>query len=394
MRSRLFKFVLVSALILGVALVAAELTLRAFPTLRPSHAQQRIAALYSGETRGPPWYVVDDELGFLGRPSRRDTIDGHTLQSDRFGFANVEPWPDRVDVLFLGDSLLEGVGVGNEGQFTTLVAERLPGHPVINLGLPGASPEHQLRVFRRFGAPLHPKLVVACLYVASDVDNAKHFDAWERAGRQWDYEEFRRNHYWRIRPEIAGTAGPGTGDGGEVPAVRPKVGLKDGIRRAINATAVGSELLYVLDPWRNGQLHDVAFPDGSKVFLYERFQDRLEQGMGTDYPAIPEIFFGPLVELRSAVEAAGASLVVALIPSKEEIFHAEGNAATQRVVTEVRQHLDGLGMPVIDLYPSIRETGRRTAPFQAYDIHLSAAGHAAVANAIAKWIEDSGAFGP
>ena len=97
--------------------------------------------------------------------------------------------------MFLGDSLLSGVGVGVgiAGQFTTLVSDLLPGTSIVILELPVSSPEHLFPIFRRFGAPLHPKIVFACLYVASDVDTAKHSYAGQKAGQQWVYDDFRAN---------------------------------------------------------------------------------------------------------------------------------------------------------------------------------------------------------
>src|SRR3970040_816060 len=104
--------------------------------MRPGFIKPLVMAssIYTGDADSPVWSVPDDEIGFLGRPLRHaaiETIDySYTSESDEYGFANAGPWPERADIVFLGDSLLTGAGV------------------------------------------------VACLYVASDVDNAKHFDAW------------------------------------------------------------------------------------------------------------------------------------------------------------------------------------------------------------------------
>jgi lysophospholipase L1-like esterase len=394
MRPGFIKPLVMASSIAALAVVVTELSLRALPDFRPSYAQARIAALYTGNADSPGWSVPDDELGFLGKPLRHaaiETIDySYTSESDEYGFANKGPWPERADVVFLGDSLLTGAGVGIAGQFTTLVAEQLPGYAVINLGLPGAAPEHQLRIFRRFGARLRPKLVVACLYVASDVDNAKHFDAWQKAGRQWSYDEFRARHYPETLASILGNERRAAATSEEDDTAGAGQGPRVLMRRAINATAVGRELLYLLEPWRKGLLHEAAWPDGSRIFLYTRFQRRLTGGIGNDYPAAAEVFFAPLIELSATVEAAGGAFVVALIPSKEELFAAPGNDQTLRIVMEVRQRLDALGMPVLDLYPAVAGAARTTAPFFAHDIHLNEAGNAAAANAIVEWIDRAG----
>jgi len=391
MRKRLIRMFLVAGVIVGLAVVGTELMLRVFPEALPSYSQQRIDALYTGNPDDPGWSVPDDELGFVGRRLRHDfieTIDfSFTAETDEYGFSNAGSWPESADIVFLGDSLLTGSGVGINGQVTTLVAKRSPDYSIINLALPGASPQHLLRIFRRFGTQLDPKLVIACLYVVSDVDNAKHFDAWERAGRQWGYNEFRRNHYLETRAKILGHDDRATDIGTQDTADRAEPAWKAQIRRAINATAIGTELLYLLEPWRKGLLHEVEWSDGSKVFLFKRFQNRLAKGIGDGYPSSLEIFFGPLRELRTAVESTGGTFVVVLIPSKEEIFRTRDNVDMLRLVTEVRQHLDELGMWVLDLYPTIAEVGRTTAPFFPHDIHLNETGNATAANAIADWID-------
>ncbi len=109
-------------------------------------------------------------------------------------------------------------------------------------------------------------------------------------------------------------------------------------------------------------------------------------GIGDEYPSSLEIFFDPLRELRTAVESTGGTFAVVLIPSKEEIFTTRGIVNVLKLITEVRQQLDQLGMPVLDLYAPIAEVGRTTAPFYPHDIHLNEAGNVAAANAIVDWI--------
>jgi hypothetical protein len=395
MRKRIVRTLVLLGAIVGVAMLVLESSMRFYPEARPSHAQQRIETLYTGDGTPAGRSVPDDWLGFLGKPLQRECIEtidfAYTKVTDEFGFANAGPWPDQVDIVFLGDSLLSGAGVGIDRQFTTVVGNQLPESSVINLSLPGASPEHQLRIFRRFATELNPRIVIACLYVASDIDNAKHFDLWERTGRKWSYEEFRTKHYVDTLAVMNGredreTYGIDAGKAG----IKTDPGWRKALRAAVNSMVIGKELVYFLDPWRKGVLHDVRSSDGSRVYLYRRFQQRLAKGIGDDYPMITGIFFDPLIELRAAVESAGGVFQVVLIPSKEEIFRADSNIDALRLVEEVRQTLEDLEMPVLDLYPVIDDVAQTTAPFFPHDIHLNAAGNAAAADAIVDWLNRSG----
>ena len=124
------------------------------------------------------------------------------------------------------------------------------------------------------------------------------------------------------------------------------------------------------------------------MFLSARAQKRLAQGL--DRPGAPnlrETFFGPLDQLRTAVGAAGARFVVALLPSKEELYGAEAFPAVLRPVEDVKAELEARQLPILDLYPAFRELGREKPPFYRIDIHLNELGNQIVADAIAGWIE-------
>src|SRR5262245_45568644 len=69
----------------------------------------------------------------------------------------------------------------------------MPDEAVLNLGVPGAGPERESVVYRRFGVGLRPRFVVACLYLAADFDNDLQFTSWLRHGQGTDYDTFRVN---------------------------------------------------------------------------------------------------------------------------------------------------------------------------------------------------------
>ena len=115
------------------------------------------------------------------QPHQQERVDNteftYVKETDAYGFPNRQPWPERADIVFLGDSLITGEGVGIDGQFTTLVQRMLPQPRVVNLGMPGAGPERQYRIYRAFGADLRPRWVVTCWYLSSDLSNDMPFHA-------------------------------------------------------------------------------------------------------------------------------------------------------------------------------------------------------------------------
>jgi hypothetical protein len=360
---------LAALLLLGIA---GEVLLRVAPGIAPAaHDPSEIAQQIKTQSElGKTVYAPHPELGALLAPSRQQAIATldftYTLRTDHVGFPNAEPWPERVDVAVLGDSLLIGPGVGLEGQFTTLLQHRLNGRMVLNLGLPGGGTEHQHLAHRRYVAPLRPELVIVVLGVAWDIDNSLTFARWQAEPPGTDFTEYRLGF-------------------GERPQTSSEVVKGHLARSHLVRAGYGS-----IKPLFNGTplLEQVTFANGDTTFLSARAQRRLAQGM--ERPGAPDlraIFFGPLNQLRTEVEAAGGRLVVALLPSKEELYGAEAFPAVLRSVEEVKTELEARQLSILDLYPAFRELGRQKSPFYRADIHLNELGNQIVADAIAEWIE-------
>jgi len=357
--------------------VAGEVALRVSAGFDPvaEGASEIMRQLKAQSELGRVVYAPDPELGALLAPSLRDAIETldftYTLQTDHAGFTNPEPWPSRVDVAVLGDSLLTGPGVGMERQFTTLLQLRLDGRSVLNLGLPGGGTEHEYLAYRRYVAPLQPELVVAIVGVAWDIDNTLHFERWRTEGADTDFTQYRMTYgethqsRWQlVKNQLARShlvrAGYGT------------------IRSLHNGTPL---------------LEQVTFANGDTIFLSIGGQRRLAQGLDRPGAAsLREILFRPLEGLRTEVEAYGGRFVVALLPSKEELYGAEVFPAVLRPVQEVRAELEARQLPVLDLYPAFRELGQERPPFYRADIHLNQLGNQIVADAIAGWIQEEAIF--
>jgi lysophospholipase L1-like esterase len=368
--------VFVALLLLGLA---GEVLLRAAPGLSPaaqgaSEISQQIEA-QSALALSTMVYAPDPELGALLAPSLRNAVETldytYTLQTDHAGFPNPEPWPSQVDVAVLGDSLLIGPGVGVEGQFTTVLQHRLDGRTVLNLGIPGGGTGHDYLAYRRYLEPLRPRLVVAVVCVAWDIDNTFHFERWRTEAPDTDFTRYRmsfgdthRTNWESLKRQIG------------------KSYLVQAVHGTIKSLRKGPPII-----------EQVAFSNGDAMLLSGREQKSLARGL--DRPGVPnwrEVFFAPLERLRTEVEAQGGRFVVALLPSKEELYAAEALPAVLRTAQEVKAELEARRLPVLDLYPALRERGQETPPYYRTDIHLNELGNRIVADAIASWIADQKIF--
>ncbi len=71
--------------------------------------------------------IPDGDVGFLVPPNQIQRIetDDYTVtrRAGPRGFPNLAPWPERADIVFLGDSMLLGEGVGVAGGFVSLIGD-------------------------------------------------------------------------------------------------------------------------------------------------------------------------------------------------------------------------------------------------------------------------------
>ncbi len=317
--------------------------------------------------------IPDEEVGFRLPPGLDQHVQTYDFefrrQTDSRGFPNHGEWPAQADVVFLGDSLIAGEGVGIDGAFATLIGNMISGKSVINLGMPGAGLERQYRIFREFGAELEPSLVVACFYVASDLTNDTHFLAWLEDPEGKDYNAFRLSYSRRK-------------------GNRPRHKL---IRRLQNHVYYDLALS-IIEPrmWGDRQIiHRKIMPDDTKIlFSRNMVQIARQDFAGTD----PEIenFRTSLDRLQRAVDAIDADLAFVMMPSKEELFAFEADDDRGNAAAIITKELEQRGIPFLDLYPVLREAGEHSTVFFSRDAHLNRRGNEVVANAFVRWLGDSG----
>lgn len=314
--------------------------------------------------------VPIDDVGFTLPPGLDQTVQTydftfHRITDDR-GFPNTGPWPETADIVFLGDSLLIGEGVGVAHGFVSLIDQTLKEKSLVNLGNPGAGPERQYRLFRRFGVDLQPKLVVACLYLAADLTGDTHFRAWLDDPIGLTYNDFRLSYARRHEPRS---------------------------RKSVLSRIQSRPLYYwaqsVVEPRLSGNrkiLHRLAMQDGATL-LFDRDKVAFAKRQFSDVDEEIILFSQSLSHLQAIAAEQDISLVFVLIPSKEEIFAEDITARADSAAGVVKAALQSQNVPYLDLYPILRERGQTRTPYYSRDIHLNEYGNSLVAEVVSQWVE-------
>jgi hypothetical protein len=309
--------------------------------------------------------VPDTEIGFLITPNQHKpirTLDyTSTVETDSRGFPNREPWPRRATIVFLGDSLLTGGGVPLAESFTERIGQMMPDQALVNLGLAGAGPEREGVVYRRFGVELQPRLVVACLYLAADFDNDLQFTSWLREGHGTDYDAFRVN--------VAASQGKWY-----------TFPLEQYLEQSW-FYGMGKEAAH---RWVQDSNDRYRPADGTEILLFRRTLEFALSPAERNDPRI-EALLASVEKLRNEVSRQGGRLLVMLIPSKEELFGVPATAEPFSVTARTRQRLQEASLPLLDLYPTLKQAAAVQAPYFRHDIHLTTYGNEVVARAFVDW---------
>jgi GDSL-like Lipase/Acylhydrolase family len=345
---------------LVVAAVLAEALLRFIPGLMPAHAANR-AQLYRdlGAVRTRP----DSYIGFLYPPNFQGTMRHYdatfTFRTDSHGFRNRDPWPQRADIVAVGDSVTFGFGVPDGHSWVDLAARTLGNAAVVNLALPALGPLQHLRVYETFGARLQPKLVLVGFFPANDFWDTAKFLTWLRLGEGGNYL------LWR--------------DFG----ITSK-GSRSAIRKLLRTSYLHSLLWAALNPGtdeygRDAIAHETR--DGRLVLLPGMLR-RLRERASPGRPEFEETFRA-LKELDHLVRADGGRMLVVLLPSKEHVYLSLRGAMPDDALDHVYRALDDLKLSYVDVTPSFRERAAAGEMlFFEIDGHPNQKGYAVIAESV------------
>lgn len=376
---------------LVIALALVELMLRVFASQLPP-AVATNAGIVTQSNIGVERFrrawasslIVDPNLGIHSAANVDAVLTGHPdfsfhLQTDASGFRNRHS-EGPVDVVAIGDSFTFGYGVDYQDSWTALL-EQNTGWTVANLGQAGFGPQGELEILETEGLRLRPRLVV-WQFFANDFLDAGMFDQWQRAGKP---------NRWQWEAQLLATER-------ETDAHE---GILTGLRGLLHRNLVSYELVkYVLGVGSYRTVRSQQVPvivNGSRLYLNRA---QLDGWTNPDWSAISEgreLTETALLQARQATEAAGASFVVLLIPSKEEVLRNWlGDEANQDPWSRPRnsQHLlefcQREGFTCFDGYDAMEQTVTQggAAPYFSHDGHMNAAGHKVIADELSARLAD------
>ncbi len=349
------------ALGLGAGVVIAEVGLR----------WQRSAAETFG-TMDPGLFAYDPGLGWTLVPGAQinhvhpDFAVTYTVNANghRGTRAPAPPGPDIRRIVWLGDSYTFGLGA-NDAEIFTEQLNRLTGPALLhlNLAVPGTSTDQQVLLAEDRAFALAPDLIVLAVYLGNDlIDNTLTY------------------------PLQAATA-------------KPLFDLADGRLRLQNVP--------VPQQPKPTELQAVTFSSvvlgdhRPEPGLLSRSEILRRLGWQASVPDISASFddrFRPSIDLFAALvdrlhrntDLHGAGLAVVLLPGKSYVEDPGGYSGQYQdwARRQVLDRLAAAGIPALDLAAALRDAraAGRDDLFHPNEGHLTAAGHAFVAERVAAFL--------
>lgn len=362
LKKAIFSLVLLSVgLVLALAL--AEVVLRLSPNLLPPERRQYLEVDLNNVG------VADPDTGHLHTPNSVGKLAGPdftaTHHTDTHGFRNHLPWPTHADVVVLGDSLVFGYGVDDAAAWPAQLGQHLDGVRVMNLGLIGAGPEQYLRVYRKFGAPLRPHLVVLGFFPDNDFWDAEMFDRWQRSGADGNYMVW-RNYGRRAKNPFRDP----------VNVAKGWLVRKSYLYNLVVATAQAYRVR------SSGEPKVLQLKDGSSVRLMPSGYLKRTEGAKPGHRTF-KLVTDAIRQLDQEVRRSGSNLLVVIQPGKEQVYLPLTGESVSDPADGVKDELRRLGIQYLDLTPVFQQQAAAGVTlFFESDGHPNAKGYRLIADRV------------
>ena len=313
----------------------------------------------------PSGQDFDADLGWVWRPGATIfnnseggapiVINGAGLNDDE-----LEPKGKRFRILGFGNSFMEAIQVPREENYTSIVERLVPGIDFVNLARSAMGPAHYPIVLERFGSKLDPDLLIVSVGEGDVLSLLSSDVSVER-------------------------------DAGGIQRIALSLNDKDQLKGAFGPILDNSALAtYLMRRLKPVILESVA--EFKRVFGPAEAEARLmapPDDKAGRFEAADRLAF-----ILRRMRAAGPVLVV-YVPFLEYGPHRHAEAVAAWETEAYTLAAKRAGVPLLDCGPALIDVYARTGqpphgfPNKRVGVgHLNAAGHAAVAETIAGWLEE------
>ncbi len=251
----------------------------------------------------------------------------------------------NCDWLFVGDSFTQGAQVNYDEMFSSILYKDFPDKTIINAGMSGAGLYESLNYLKDEGRKLLPKRIFLQIGAFNDFYNIK-----ERHAGWSEYLTERSDLYRYLQYQLLDN---------------PVLPL--------------------------GRWTEPFFDNPEENTKFNIFYKQSSDQKKSDIRAFEDV----IAKFKKEAHAMGAELVILLIPSKEQVsdkmlsevikkFGIKTSELDMQAPNKLTKRVcDKLGIPLIDLYDSFRNTDK--FPFFMLDEHLSIEGHKLIASELKRF---------
>jgi len=276
--------------------------------------------------------------------------------------------PNERRILLLGDSLVLSVQVSLQQTFGKLLEEHLNSgsspyrYRVINAGVQGYGPVEELLLFKSLVAQMQPDLVIETVFVGNDAEDAV-------------------TSAPKLRLDSRATT--------EVVSDSIATRLRRLVRRSMVLQVLRLRVVAATDRFTTR----LAPPEPPLQSYAANPAPRIAEGIAITRRCVEEI--------ASIAASSGARTAIVLMPArfqvddadygrlKENVASAGGDLRRDAATERFRDTLATLGLPQVDVLPALRSALPGPDLFFQQTVHLTPRGHVVVADALARFIEQT-----